>query len=307
MILITSKAHSILQETLEKKGHQVVYEPHITYEELEKIIPQAEGIVVTTRLKIDRNLIDKAIALKWIGRLGSGLELIDTEHAAKKNISSFSSSEGNRNAVGEHALGLVLNLMNNICRSSREVQEYIWKRNENRGWELKGRTVGLVGYGNTGQAFAQLLQPFGVTILAYDKYKEGFAGGLVREVNLEHITRYAEIISFHVPLTEETFHMADKGFFDALKQKPWIINTSRGKVLDTIALSNALKESKISGAALDVLENEKLESLSQDEKVWFEFLRTHPDVLLTPHIAGYTHEAFMKMSVILLEKIEHLL
>ena len=304
MILITAPVHPHLPDTLKKKGYEVVYEPLITYTELSEKIENATGLVVTTRLPIDATLIDKASNLKWIGRLGSGMELIDADYAARRNIKCVSSPEGNRNAVAEHCLGLLLCLEQNIMKSSREVSEGNWLREENRGTEIFGKTIGLVGYGNTGEAFARILSGFKPTILAFDKYRYGFGKGLLKEANLEQICRYADVISFHVPLTDETRHMANADFFDSLKKKPVLLNTSRGAVVDTQALVDAVRDGKISGAGLDVLENEKLTTLNASEKERLSFLANHPRVVITPHIAGYTHEAFLKMSEILIKKLK---
>ena len=303
MIIITAKVHEYLINTLQQKGYEVLYEPQITYEELLTKIEKATGLVVTTRLKIDKAIIDNAAELKWIGRLGSGLELIDIDYARQQDIICISTPEGNSNAVAEHALGMLLSLMNNILKSSNEVKKGIWLRNENRGTELSGKTVGIIGYGNTGNAFAKLLAAFDVTILVYDKYKNDFGGKQVREVNMEQLCKYADVISFHVPLTAETKYMADEHFFNALMLKPYLINTSRGPVVETTALISALENNLIAGAALDVLENENLESLTAIEAKHFNQLTHREDVLLTPHIAGYSREAFYKMSKILLEKL----
>jgi D-3-phosphoglycerate dehydrogenase / 2-oxoglutarate reductase len=302
-VIITGKAHDHLRESLQKNGYEVHYEPQITYEELMKGLENVEGLVVTTRIKIDKELLNQAVSLKWVGRLGSGMELIDTGYAESRGVKCVSSPEGNRNAVAEHSLGMLLNLMNKIASSAVEVRNGIWKRDENRGVELSGKTVGIIGYGNTGSSFARLLQPFGVTVLAYDKYKFGFGQGYIKEASLEQLCRYSEVISFHLPLADDTYHLANKDFFGALQQTPFFLNTSRGKIVDTGDLIDALKNKQIAGAALDVLENEKLASYSRAEQEQLDWLTANPQVIITPHIAGYTHEAFYKMSEILLEKL----
>ena len=306
-VLITAYAHPALKEQLTAKGFVVDVNEKMNYQDLKVIVGEYEGLIITTKLKIDEAIIDAAQQLKWIGRLGSGMEIVDVEYAKKRGIQCVSSPEGNRDAVGEHALGMLLSLMHHIDRSYREVIDGKWIRDGNRGSELGGKTIGIIGYGNTGSAFAKLLGAFGVVVLAYDKYKIGFASGHVREASLEQIQLHADVISIHLPLNDETHHFADSTFFSKLRRTPFFLNTSRGAVVDTGALITALDANQISGAGLDVLENEDLATYNPVEKEMLENILKRNNTIVTPHIAGYSHEALLKMATTVVEKLEPLL
>ena len=302
-IIITAPAHPFLMETLTQHGYEVMYEPAISYDALSKIIDTATGLIVTTRLKIDQFMINGATQLKWIGRIGSGMELIDTEFAASKNIQCVSSPEGNCTTVGEHALGLLLSLMNRIHSSYAEIKNGQWIRDANRADELTGKTVGIIGFGNTGGAFAKVLSGFNVKILAHDIYKTNFDTAQIKQASLQEIQKQANVISLHLPLTELTQHYATDSFFNACVQKPYFLSTCRGAVTNTDALLKALQNQLVSGVGMDVLENEQLDSYSTSEQARLQALMAHPNFITTPHIAGYSHEAYLKMSQILLGKL----
>ncbi len=302
LVIVTAPCHPWLIDKLAER-FTVSHRPDLSYEELSAMLPAAEGLVVTTRLRIDAGMLQRADNLRWIGRLGSGLELIDTAACEKRGILVYSSPEGNRNAVAEHALGMLLCQLNYIHSSMNEVATGQWLRSTNRGTELFGKTVGIIGFGNTGSRFARLLQAFDVTILAYDKDKQGYASGAVREAQPEQIQRYADVISFHVPLNDASLYMCNRQFLEACRQKPVIVNTSRGKVVKLSDLATALEKGQISGACLDVLENEKLETYTPEEKKVLDALVRRRDVVITPHIAGYSHQSYLQMAEILFRKI----
>lgn len=302
-VFITGHAHPFLAERLSTAGYKVVNDPSISRQELLNKIHEATGLILTTRITADKELLTKATQLQWIGRLGSGMELIDTDFAASKGIACYSSPEGNRLAVAEHALGMLLGLLHRIPSSFQEVKQGFWLREENRGIELSGKTVGIVGYGNTGTEFARLLAPFNVRVLINDIVKKEISASYIKEADLEQIKAEADVISFHLPQTELTLGLANRIFFKGLRKIPIIINTSRGKVVDIPSLLEALEKGWIRGAALDVLPNEKLNTYTPVEQDCLNKLCTNPSVLLTPHIAGYSQESFLRMTTVLLEKL----
>ncbi len=304
-VLITDFVHDLLIEGLESAGFEVVYLPKIKLDEVKDIIHRYCVVVINTKTVMDREMIDKSTQLKLIVRLGSGLDIIDLEYAKQKNIKVVNTPEGNRNAVAEHALGLLLSLFNNICISNREVKSMQWNREKNRGFELDGKTIGIIGFGNTGSQFAKKLSGFDIKILAFDKYKQRFAENIryVKEVGLDSIFEECDIISFHVPLTKETENFFNKDFIEKVKKDFYLINTSRGKVVNTEDLIEGLENGKVKGAVLDVLENEKLNSYSPAEMKMYKKLFSMANVIVTPHIAGWTKESKIKIAQLSLKNI----
>ncbi|MCG3166161.1 MAG: Hydroxypyruvate reductase [Bacteroidia bacterium] len=309
-ILFLDTVHTALRDELKKIGCHCELDDKSSKEEIERKIGDYDGLVIRSRIKIDAALIDKATRLKFIARAGAGMENIDVEYAARKKIKCIHAPEGNRDAVGEHALGMLLSLMNNLNKADREVREGKWLREENRGHELMFKTVGIIGYGNMGSAFARRLNGFSVMAMAYDKYKKNFGDDFIIEANMEALYEEAEVVSLHVPLTKETEYMVNDEFISRFKNPFYLINTSRGKVVKTDDLVKHIKSGKILGAALDVLEYEtsSLEKLEpKDLPPSLKYLYESDKVILTPHIAGWTYESNQRISLVLAEKIAKIL
>ena len=300
-ILIVDDIHPIFIEQAKAMGYHCDYQPTIKPAEAFKIIGNYEGVVIRSKFLFDKEVIDLAKKLQFICRAGAGMDNIDEEYAKQKNIHLINAPEGNMDAVGEHAIGLLLNLMNKINTADAEIRAGVWKREANRGHELKGKTVGIIGYGFMGKSFARKLSGFGVNVIAYDKYKTGFTDKYVREVSMEEIVKHSEVLSLHIPLTSETNGLVNDEYLFHFKKPIFLINTSRGKVAKVQAILNAIKQGKILGAGLDVLEVEKFPLLS--EQTWFEELRQSDKVILSPHVAGWTFDSYRKISEVMAEKL----
>lgn len=303
-VLIAAPVHNILVHGLAELGYECVTEEKINQQKAFTFIADCVGVITSTRLQLDKELIDAAPRLQWIGRMGSGMEVIDVEYTGQKNIVCYSSPEGNSNAVGEHALGMLLGLIRRIGWSNTEMINGIWKRDENRGTELEGKTIGIIGFGHTGAAFAHKLSGFDMRILAYDKYNPDCIPPHIEEcATMDMVHEEADIVSFHVPLQADTIHYCSGEFIKAMRKPFILINTSRGPVVDTLAVYEAMRMGKITGACFDVFEQEPLAAMKPDVHTAIEEMMQFPNFIATPHIAGYTHEALYKMSKTLLDKI----
>ena len=303
-VLIAAPVHPVLTEALEGAGYALVHAPDIKQTGAADLLKDCTGIITSTRLMLDKALIDAAPGLRWIGRMGSGMEVMDLAYAASKGIACISSPEGNCNAVAEHALGLLLGITKRIEHSADEVKGGLWLREENRGMELEGKTIGLIGFGHTGRAFAHKLSAMDMRILAYDKLPVSDAPDYVVPCDsLEKIYAEAEILSFHVQIAPDTHHYLNRDFVARMKRPFILLNTSRGSVVDAAALAEGLRNGKVTGAGIDVWEEEPLGRMSAPIRALLEEVMRHPAAIVTPHIAGYTREALYKMSEVLKNKI----
>lgn len=302
--LVLDDIHDVFITSVESLGVQVDKKLDLSRIEFEDIVSDFEIIVINSKVKIDNVLLDKAKNLRYILRPGSGMENVDIEYANKKNVICMNSPEGNCNAVAEHTIALILMWHHNILKSANEVKNGIWLRKENTGIELAGKTVAIIGYGNVGRAMVEKLKCLDVRILVYDKYVSGFGDESIIETSIEYIMSEADIISFHIPQTDETTNWVNEEFINRLKKNVLIVNTSRGKIVNTKALVNALKDNKLCGACLDVLENEHLETYDNEEKKMYNYLFNAANVMVTPHIAGWTNEAKYKMAEVLFKKLK---
>lgn len=305
-VLLADSNHPVLHEVLMAAGFSCDLLWNENADRLLQLLPNYEVLVLRSKFKVTRQVIDAAVHLKCIARVGAGLENIDLEYARQKGLVCLSVPEGNRDAVGEHALGMLLMLLNNLKKADQEVRRGIWLRAENRGHELKGKTVGIIGYGHMGSSFAGKLQGFGCKVLAYDKYKNGFGNNFVNESKLEALFEQADVLSLHVPLTAETTYLVNHDFLNRFSKPIYLINTARGKCLKTDHLVDALESGRVLGACLDVLEYESVSFEAMDGAelpASLNYLYKSEKVILSPHIAGWTHESNYRMSELIARKI----
>lgn len=305
-ILFIDSNHALLHKTLIEHGFMCDLNYDWTKEQIINNIHLYDGVVIRSKIKLTKEIIDKAVKLKFIARAGAGMENIDVSYAQSKGIVCLHAPEGNKDAVAEHALGMLLALFNNICKANAEVRQGKWVREGNRGVELMGKTVGVIGYGNMGSAFAERLKGFGVKVLVYDKYKNNFGNAFIHETNLQHIFDEADVISLHTPLTDDTHYMINDAFINQFKKNIYVINTARGKSLNTADLVKNLKTGKVLGACIDVIEYEAVSFENIDTTVLpepFKYLIQSDNVVLSPHIAGWTVESNEKIAKVLAQKI----
>jgi D-3-phosphoglycerate dehydrogenase len=305
-VLIADEMHVSLIPMLENIGYIPDYQPKIKRQEIIDILGNYEGLFIRSKTRVDEELLKNAHKLKFIGRAGAGIDLIDEAIAEQKGIIVFAANEGNRVAVAEHVIGMLLVLMNNLLIADRQVRQGKWLREENRGYELLGKTVGIIGYGNNGSETAKRLAAFGCKVLAYDKYKVGFSDEYAVESTMQDIFDKADILSLHIPLTKETFQLVNSEFLNSFANDIYLANVSRGEVAVLEAIMEGLNSGKIKGACLDVLENEKLSQLTLAQKETFEQLIKSDKVIFSPHIAGWTHESYVRINEVLIEKIQKL-
>ncbi|MGP1515014.1 MAG: NAD(P)-dependent oxidoreductase [Bacteroidales bacterium] len=310
MVLQIDETHNILPQKLKSKGYIVDFCPQYAYEDVLNNISKYDAILVRSKINIDKAIIDRAKYLKCIARSGAGMDAIDIKYAESKNIKCLNSPEGNRDAVGEHTLGLLLTLFNKINFADSEVRKGLWHREENRGIEVKGKTIGIIGYGNMGHAFAQRLQGFECQVIAYDKYKQGFSDSFAQEVTLQELFQQTDVLSLHVPLTDETNKMINSEFISHFSKPIYLLNTSRGKIVSLHDLVKALQGGKIKGCGLDVLEienfNQQIQVNEQQKQDLFTLYNMN-NTVLTPHVAGWTRESYYKLADFLADKIIEIL
>ena len=291
---------------LREIGWEPDYQPAITRDELKVVIGQYQGMIVRSKTFIDRDLLGDNPTLKFIGRAGAGLDILELSYLSEKGIHVLHASEGNRDAVGEYTIGALLSLMRHLPKADQEVKNFTWSRESNRGEELMGKTVSIIGYGNMGKAFAKRLTGFECNVLAYDKYKTGFSDSFCTEVQMERIYVETDILSLHIPLTVETRAMVDANYLRRFKRKIILINTARGEIVPLNDLVALMEAGQVRGAVLDVLENEKLDRLTNNQRQAFSLLAKRSNVIFTPHIAGWTFESHVKINVALVQKIKDL-
>jgi D-3-phosphoglycerate dehydrogenase / 2-oxoglutarate reductase len=301
-ILIADEMHPSLFAMLTQAGFSFVYEPKLTRAEIMTQIAPFEGLIIRSKTTVDEELLNHAPNLRYIGRAGAGLDLIDLQAISRRNIQVFHAGAGNRDAVAEHTVGLLLGLITNIVKADREVRNNIWDREGNRGYELGSMTVGIIGYGNNGQATAQRLSGFGCSVLCYDKFLTDYGNDFATAVSMEILMAESDVISLHIPLTDDTRGMINSDFIARVQKPFYLLNIARGEIVVLADVMQGLQNGKIRGAGLDVLENEKLAKLTPSQQAAFDYLRTSNRVILTPHVAGWTHESYVRINEVLVKQ-----
>ncbi|MEN7550120.1 NAD(P)-dependent oxidoreductase [Rapidithrix thailandica] len=306
-VLIIDPMYHNIESLLTNIGVTPDYQPNILKEDVFNLIHQYDGLILRSKMKLDEAFLRQAGNLKFIARAGAGVDQIDESILDEIGVTLLNAPEGNRDAVGEHAMGMLLCLLNKLHTGNQEVRQKQWQREANRGWELGSKTVGIIGYGNMGKAFAKRLSGFGCRVLAYDKYKTRYGNEHAQEATLAQIQAEAEVLSFHIPLNDENRYWVDETFLDQFKHNFYLINTARGEVIPLRVLRYGLETGKLLGAGLDVLENEKLATMTEEQNQHFEYLAQQPNVLFTPHVAGWTYESYEKINRVLVQKIQDFL
>ena len=304
-VLVTDKVSDLLIKNLEEVGFEVNYIPKMSYDSVQKAVGDYQGLIINSKVICDKIFLKKASHLDFIGRLGSGLDIIDLPFAKEIGVEIISSPEGNANAVAEHAMGMILSLLNNICRSGAQFKKSLWEREPNRGRTLEGMTVGIIGFGHTGPALAEKLKNWNVTLLVYDKYRKGIEETFpyVLCVDQDVLITESDIVSIHLPLTQETENLVNESFLRSMRQGSILVNTSRGRIAKSEAILSAIEDEHLSGACLDVLENEKPETWTDEERKIYEGFQRSDQVVITPHIAGWTFKSLDLIASILSQKI----
>lgn len=305
--LIIDQMHPSIIPMLEELGIRVSYQPDIQAAEVKKLLPEFEGLVVRSKLFVSADLLEEAHKLQFIARAGAGVDNIDEQALQQKQITLINAPEGNSDAVGEFSIGLLLALFRNIVKADKQVRAGQWYREANRGEEIMGKTIGLIGYGNMGKAFARRLSGFGCQVLAYDKDARIQSDAFAQVVPLPELQAAADVVSFHIPYTPENRYFGDAAFFQAFAKDIWLMNVARGEVLNQREVIALLQSGKLKGAALDVLENEKLQSLSPEQKADFDYLCQADNVILTPHVGGWSFQSYVKINEVLARKIKDLI
>ncbi len=303
-VLIVDDMHESILPLLKNEGFEPVYLPVIQRDEILEIIHEFDGLIIRSKTRVDKELVDKAENLTFVARAGAGLDKLDEDYLKEKNIIIVNAPEGNRDALSEHALGMLLSVLHRLHYAHQQVQKGIWDREGNRGIELKGKVVGIYGVGFMGKRFARKLVSMGCEVIGYDKYAVNFGNETIKSVSLEELFERTEILSIHIPLNDETRYLFDRDYLMKFKKLRVLLNTARGKILRTNDLVDLLEEGKLFGAALDVLENEKPETYTMEEKALIKKLSSYPSVIMTPHVGGWTFESYQRINEVLVEKLK---